>query len=360
MPAFPIKTSVTIIVDGTDISADLSPDLLSFSYGDKADGEADDISITLKDPEARWAGSWTPEANLKLAAYIIAVGGPTPGSLFCGEFYADSFRFSGAPNTVAIRAQSIPLDTPVRRKRKSRAWEKMDLRAIAAQIARENSLELFFDAQDTGQTLDRRDQDHESDLEFITKLAKDAGLSVKIEETRIVIYDKKAYEQKDPVSTLTLKASPILSWEFSSEHSERYKSVTVAYRDPQQKKKKSAASHATETGGTASRNPAVMTYTATDPHAPEAAQEYEEKKRAKSMDEARSMAKAKLRELNQNAVTGSITMVGDPSKAAGEVIALAGFGNFDGNWFIEGATHDVSGSGYTTRLELRKCQREAS
>ena len=353
----PIRTTVTVTADGKDISSDLSPDLLSFSYTDNADGEADEISLTLKDPQAKWAGSWQPEAGLTLTASIIQAGGPHPGTLYCGTFYADSFRFASSPTIASLRAQSIPLNTPIRRKKKSRAWEKKSFRDIASEIAGENGLALVWDAEDAG-SLDRRDQNKESDLEFITHLADEGGMAVKVDDTRLVIYGKEAYEQKDPVDTLTLHVSPLTSWEFSAEHSERYKSVTVTFRDPQKKSKKSAASKSTQAGGAADSNPAVNSYTATDESAGDNAQEYEEKKRARSPDEARRMAEARLRQLNERAVKGSIAMLGDTSKAAGQVIALAGFGAFSGNYIIERATHDVSDSGYTTRLDIRKVQKK--
>ena len=352
----PIRTTVTVTADGKDISSDLSPDLLSFSYTDNADGEADEISLTLKDPQARWAGAWQPEAGLTLEAYVTQQGGPHPGTLHCGTFYADSFRFSSSPTVASLRAQSIPMNTPIRRKKKSRAWEKKSFRDIAAQIAGENGLALVWDAPD-GEALDRRDQNEQSDLEFITRLAEEGGMAVKVDDTRLVIYGKEAYEQKAPADTLTLYVSPLSSWEFSAEHSERYKSVTVKYRDPQKKSRKSAASKSTQEGGAADSNPAVNSYTATDDKAGESAQEYEEKTRAKSPDEARRMAEAKLRQLNERSIRGSISMLGDTSKAAGQVIALAGFGVFSGNWIIERATHDVSGSGYVTRLDIRKVQK---
>ena len=93
----------------------------------------------------------------------------------------------------------------------------------------------------------------------------------------------------------------------------------------------------------AKENPAVLSYTYVDPEAPEDAQEFELKKRVKSQAEAERLAKAKLRELNAKIMTGQVTIVGDPSIAAGVVIAVKGFG---------------SSSGYTTELRLRRVNAE--
>lgn len=106
----------------------------------------------------------------------------------------------------------------------------------------------------------------------------------------------------------------------------------------------------------AKSNPAVLSYTYVDPNAPESAQEFELKKRVKSQAEAERLAKAKLRELNAHVLTGTISMVGNPSITAGSVIQISGFGAFDGKMIVEEARHSVSPSGYTTELRVRAVQ----
>ena len=102
------------------------------------------------------------------------------------------------------------------------------------------------------------------------------------------------------------------------------------------------------------KNPAVMTYTYVDPNADDDGQEYQVKKRATSIDEAKRIAKATLRKLNLRKMTGSLSLVGDTSLVAGVVIKLKGFGSFDGGFIIESASHSVSTSGYVTSLSVRR------
>jgi hypothetical protein len=104
----------------------------------------------------------------------------------------------------------------------------------------------------------------------------------------------------------------------------------------------------------AKSNPAVISYTAVDPDAPENAQEFELKKRVKSQAEAKRLAEAKLRELNAKVMTGSMTLVGSVKACAGTVIEIKGFGSFDGRFVIEEARHSVGSSGYTTDIRLRR------
>lgn len=359
--AQPIQTRLKLLFtpSGKDVTEDILPDLLSFSYSDKETDEADEISITLKDETGKWAANWKPKGGELVAAYIYEGSIEKEKSkLFCGKFYVDSQRVSGSPRTFEIRAVSIPLNKPIRRKIKSRAWEKSDLKKIADKIAKEGNLKLLFDAQENP-SYDRQDQQRESDLKFLGRLCQEAGLSIKVTDEQLVIFDQSAYEGKKPVKTFTLGESPILSWDFEAAQSETYKSVTVSYRNPAVKKKDSAGGYSLDIHGhlitskKKTSNPAVMTYTYTDPLADENGQEYSMKKRAASVDDAKRLARAKLRELNKRSVTGNMTIIGDTSIVAGVVITCKGFGSFDGNFIVEQATHAIS-PGYTTALSLRR------
>lgn len=357
--AQPIQTRLKVLftAKGTDITQSLMPDLLSFSYDDKEKDEADEISITLKDPDGKWASSWKPDGGEIVRAYILK--GTIEGAeqtLYCGRFYVDSLRVSGSPRVFELKAVSIPLNKPIRRKIKSKAWEKVTLKAIAQAIAKDGGLRLLYDAQENP-SYDREDQQRESDLKFLSRLCEDAGLSIKVTDERLVIFDQEYYEKKPAVKTFTLGKSQILSWDFESSQSEKYKSCTVSYRDPKKKKKGSAGGYKLGNSKTAEKkgsNPAVMSYTYTDPDADENGQEYALKKRAKSIDEAKRLAKAKLRQLNMRSVTGNLSIIGDTAMVAGVVIRVVGFGSFDGNFIVEQASHAYNGSGYVTGLSLRR------
>lgn len=373
--SLPIQTRLRLLFSaaGSDVTEDLLPDLLSFSYGDKETNEADEISITLKDPRGKWSGRWKPDGGEVVRAYISqGTTARREATLYCGKFFVDSLRVSGAPRVFELRAVSVPLNKPIRKAVKTRAWEKQDLKSIAAKIASEAGVKLLFDSEECPE-YDRADQSKESDLKFLSRLCEEAGLSLKLTDDQIVIFEQESYESKAPVKTLTLGESAILSWDFESVQSETYKSCLVQYRDPKKKKKGTAGGLPLKNGETASNfgnkqmfdkdghriaarqtNPAVMTYTYVDPDADENGQEYALKKRATSLAEAKRLARAKLRQLNLRRVTGSMTVVGDVSLVAGVVIACKGFGSFDGNFIIEQATHQIGGGGYTTALTLRR------
>ena len=369
----PIQTYLRLLFTeaGTSVTQDILPDLLSFSYDDKETNEADEISLTLKDPTGKWASKWKPDGGEVVRAYIASgtVDGKKGRELFCGKFFVDSLRTSGSPRVFEMRAVSIPLNTPIRRKMVTKAWEKKTLKGIAQEIATAAKVKLLFDSQDNP-SYDRQDQKAESNLRFLSRLCEDAGLSIKVTDSQIVIFDQAFYEKKKPAKTLQLGVSDILSWDFESQQSETYKTCTVSWRDPKKKQKGSSGGYNMDLekgdGGDEPEydmdlqkvkkkvNVAVNTYTYTDPDVEDNGQEYQIKKRVASLDEAKRIAKATLRKLNLRSVTGSLSLVGDTSLVAGVVVELKGFGSFDGRFYIESASHSVSTSGYVTSISVRR------
>ena len=376
MKSGPIETNLRLLLAEKDVSQSLQSDLLSFEFADRENGEADEVSILLKDTDGKWAGTWKPEGGESVKAYL-AKGTTTDqglnrAELYCGRFFVDQMRVMGPPRTFEIRAVSIPLNKPIRKKEKTRAWENQSLKVIAQAIAKEASVELLFESEENP-IYDRVDQSGESDLKFLSRLAEEAGLSIKVTDDQLVIFDQAYFEKQQPTQNLILGQSAILSWSFDNVQSETYRSCTVIYRDPKKKSKTSAGSYTlkerlddegNESSGSLKDklddadskhvNPAVLSYTFVDESVDANGQEYIVKKRVKSISEAKRLARVKLRQLNSRRVRGNLTVVGDVMLVAGIVIECRGFGSFDGNFFIEEASHLVTARGYTTALRLRR------
>lgn len=363
-----LKTRLQIYYETTDITREVSADLLSFSYSDKVEDESDELTLTLKDPSGKWAGSWSPTRGDHVEAFLYT---EDRGSLMTGRMTIDSLTVSGAPRIFELRAVSIPLDNTIRRTAKTRNFETADLKKIAETIAAENSLELLFDSEENP-AYDRVDQRQESDLSFLKRLCDEAGLSVKVSSEKLILFDQASYEKKDPIRTLTLNVSPILSWSFSSQQSQRYRACTVKWRNVQMKTLASAPPEGglqiddsnvqqwwdEYTGqcrkGGQKKVTEYIDYTFEDETVEESGQVFVLKKRCTSLQEAERLARSKLRQLNLRQTTGRISVVGDPFLVAGAVVLVAGFGSFDGKFFIEQADHSYGPGGYVTSLQLRR------
>lgn len=361
----PIETALGLYFTEAekDVWEEISTDLLAFSFSDSETNTADSLSITLKDETGKWAQRWKPDPGERVKASIKKIiDGKVVGTLNCGKFFVDTMKVQGAPRTFEMGAVSIPLNKPIRKLIKSKAWEKTSLKKIASAIAEEADIELLWDSESDPE-YDRVDQKKESDLKMVSRLCDEAGLSIKVTDDKFVIFDQHSYENKKPVKTVTLGESDVLNYSFETSQSDLYKSVTVSYRSPKKKKKGRAGGYTFDlkTGRKVTKkktsNPAVFTYTATDPEADENGQEYYLKSRCTSIDEAKRKATAMLRKLNRRGVTGDLTVVGDVDLVAGAVLEIKGFGIFDGNFIIATAKHDYGTNGYVTSVQLRRVQK---
>lgn len=383
----PLLTTVSVIYTvadkskSADISSDVSNDLLSLTYEDKDGGEADTLSISLKDPDGKWARSWTPSRGDMVE---VTLATQDRGTVSTGKMIIDRLQTSGRPRVFTIDAVSIPMQNSIRRTLKTRAFTKMHLKDIAEQICSDNEIALFWDSaitDDENQLYDKVDQERISDLEFLQRLCKDLGLSLKLSSEKLIIYGQETYEAKAPVAVLVENASWLTSWSFEAQQSERYKACTVRWRDMAQKSKKATS---TGSGGSSNRflkqsssggnrfldksslsggskqkasvgrKAEYHEYTYEDPNVEDSGQIFSLKKRAGSQAEAEKLAKAQLRKLNLRQLTGSLEMVGNPLMAAGNVVALSGFGSFDGNFIITSATHSMGSEGYRTSVQVRR------
>ena len=146
-----------------DVWEEIAPDLLSFSFSDSETNEADSLSITLKDETGKWAKRWNPDPGERVKAYIKQkVNGKISGTLNCGKFFVDTMKVQGAPRIFEMGAVSVPLNKPIRKRIKSKAWEKTTLKKIASVIAEEAKIKLLWDSESDPE-YDRVDQKKESD-----------------------------------------------------------------------------------------------------------------------------------------------------------------------------------------------------
>ena len=324
---------VSIIYEGKNITKDIAPYLLNFTYTDNATGKADDISFTLEDRERLWVGAWCPTKGDKVRCSIIVHDWDNPNqtqSLPCGTFEVDQIECSGPPNQITIKAISTLVSKPMRQEQHTRAWENVKLSTIAGDIAAKNSLSLFWDSTEDP-FFERRDQVEISDLEFFSGLACDYGVGVKVTDTQLVCYNEGEYEERTPVGELHYGDEKLIRWSFSSKAAGVYKAARVQYHDPVRDETFEAEEEDDSVEGSG--------------------RTLEINQKADSFEDAQKIAKEKLRKANEGEITGSLTLMGDLRFVGASNVKVTGFGTFDGSYAIEKATHTISG-GYTTKLDL--------
>ena len=325
------RTHINILYQGKDITKDLAPSLLSFTFTDNAKDTADDISITLEDRTGLWLHDWTPSKGDVITASIIHHDGAKTQSLPCGSFSIDQIEYSYPPAVLSIKAVSSSVKKSASQVKKSRSWENVSLREICSDIAAGNNLALMMDTS-ADAYFERIDQIQQSDLEFLRELCSDHGQAVKIQEGRIVIYDLEDYEAKAPVLTLEITDKRLLSFKFTSKSAKVVRSVKVRGHNPI-KDETYEGEYLDDLEEGSERYEEAVEY-------------------LESQSEAETTAKERCIESNRKEITGSVSLMGDVSLSAGVMIDCVDFGQFSGKHFVNKASHKVDRSGYVVSLEL--------
>lgn len=325
-----------IIYGKKDITEDISPFLKSFTYNDVMSGEADDVNITLEDREELWQNAWLPQKGDTLKISILTKNwfyqDELEKELKLGSFEIDEIEISSPPNEVKIKGISIPDNAKIKGEDKNRSWEKTKLSVIALDIANGADMELFYDTAENP-TLDRVEQVEQSDLAFLMKICKDAGLALKISDNKIIIFDEEKYEQAEPVKDIEKGGAAYLkSYSLRSKTCDVYAGCRVKYKN--------------------AKNKELIEFTHKIPG--KSGKILQVNEEVANYSEAEKLAKKKLREKNKEEITVTMQIMGDFSLAAGLTINLKKFNVFDGKYIIDKATHSIGG-GYTTTLDLRRC-----
>ena len=253
--------------------------------------------------------------------------------LNCGTFELDSVDASGPPTKITLKGTSIPYTSTMRTAKKNRAWENCNLKMIAEQIGKEAGLSVMYLAANNPK-YKRKEQVQKSDIAFLQKLCKAAGLALKVTIMTVVIYDAAEYDSKPAIKTIKYGGKDYISYKLgTSLHDTAYTSCHVSYTDPD------------------SKETIESTYTPDSKDGTGQVLEVNEK--VSSTEEAYELAKKRLREKNTQQFTASFTMVGDVQLVAGATVKLKGFQIFDRKYKITKATHKLTG-GYTTDIELKQ------
>lgn len=342
------RTAVKLYFKGTDISKNLAKYLLSLSFTDKEEDGTDDISISLDDRDGEWIKDWlnTQKGGAKekrafkgteIHALVIQKNPYSDGKdkvLDCGVFEIDSVDYEGPPQKLTIKATSISYKSKLRQTKYNKTWENTTLKNIAQKIAKRSGMKITY-LSSCNPAYKRREQRNMTDIAFLKRLCKRAGISLKITSKTIVLFDAADFEKKQEVKKIKAGKGNIISYRFSTKTADAsYSSCHVVYTDPETKKKIEA------------------TYKPANANSD--GQTLEIKQKVTSVAEAKELARKLLRARNKKETTAEFTLVGDVDYVAGITVRVYGFGEFNGRYIVEQAMHNITG-GYKVQIKLRSC-----
>jgi phage protein D len=163
-----------ITLEGKDLTSSIEPRLQSLSITECRQDEADSLDITLDDHDGRLA---IPKRGALLEVSIGWLGSPLTNK---GKFTVNEVEHAGAPDTITIRARSASM-TKGMGERQEKSWHGKTIAAIVGAIAAKHSLKPAVNATLGKTVIPHIDQTNESDMSFLTRLAKryDAVMTVK-------------------------------------------------------------------------------------------------------------------------------------------------------------------------------------
>lgn len=299
-----------------------------------------ETSSTVKEAgssEKKQSGGSSSGASPKLvSAVLVQKNWNDTGkdlTLDMGTFEIDSVDMSGPPDKVTVKSTSIPYTSKLRMEKKNKAWEKISLKGIGQEIAGKNGLKLMYEASENP-TYKRKEQVQTSDIKFLQNLCHAAGMALKVTTLTIVIYDAAEYDKKPAVRTFKKGSGDIISYKMGTKLTDTaYTSCHVSYTDPDSKE--------------------TIEYTYTPDSSTGTGQVLEINEKVRNTEEAKTLAKKRLREKNTQEYTASLKVVGDVSLVAGMTVKLKGFQKFDRKYKVTQAKHSLTG-GYTVDLSLKQ------
>lgn len=307
-----------------------------FVYTDAASGQSDSMSVTMHDIGKEWMGSLMPRKGAEFGAEILLTNWGSEGesSFGCGTFVLDDISFSGRPVQCTLKGVSIPAMEDFKALPNTATWEKTTIQDIASQIAGKAGVSLYYDADPV--RIAEIEQCRQPDSAFLYSLCEKYGLSMKVYNHKIVIFDTVKYEEKDPVAELAeggdgINETGLLSWSYNTTVDGTYTGVNLDYTDPD----------ADDAINVMMGSPGRM---------------YEINAQASGRYDAELQAAAKVNAANRSVETMEITIKADTRIVASHCVQVSGLGKIDGKYYVDQIRHSIGSSGYRMELSIHKVQ----
>ncbi|PKM72857.1 MAG: hypothetical protein CVU91_07465 [Firmicutes bacterium HGW-Firmicutes-16] len=323
------SAKVEITYNGQNITIPMGQFATSFSYTDNASGESDGIDINIQDSKKDWMNGM-PTKGATIAAVLKVNDWTKAGDnrrLNCGTFILDDFSFSGPPTTGTISGVSVPAASAFKERKLTKTWEAVTIAEIAKTIAAAASIGLVFDTAASFK-IAAIEQSKQTDCEFLCKLCETYGLSMKVYNSKIIIFDRETYKAKAYAGRID--ASDMESWSWKTTLAGTYTGGALTYTDPSTEKE------ITFTTGAGSR---VL----------------ECAEKADNAADAERILLAAINNANHGSTSMSVSTMGEVKYVAGQTVQITGLGKCNGKYYIDKVTHDLGG-GYKSSYDLSRVE----
>ena len=212
-----------VIADGVDVTGNVQDRLVSLAITDEAGQKSDMAEITLDDRDHAIA---LPPRGAKLQ---IALGF-TGDLVQMGTFVVDEISGQMAPGTLTISAKAADMLGSIRA-RKTRNWSDVTLEEIVSTIAGEHGLEPAISDTLKAVSYGYLAQTAESDLNVLTRLAKDLDAIAKPASGYLVVTKRGEGKAADGTTlpVLTVHQTQVKGGSWSISGRRRYGSAAAEW-----------------------------------------------------------------------------------------------------------------------------------
>lgn len=314
-----------LVVGGKNITRTVNSRLISLSLAESRGDEADQLDIEIDDSDGKM------HLPAKGEALELRLGWLGWGLVDKGQYLVDEIEHSGAPDRISIRARAADMKRQLRQ-RAEHSYHQTTLGQIVRALAARNGLQAKVDASLDAVRVEHVDQTHESDLHFLTRLARqyDAVATVKKGKLIVIPINGGKSAGGEPLEGWTLTRQDGDQHRYHSAERNAYSGVRADWTDKRAAQKKSV--HV----GTEGNEKRLK-----DSYASEA--------------DALAAARAEMGRIERGKATMELTLaLGQPALMPQTPVRLAGFkSEIDATaWIVKKITHSLGDGGYTSRLEL--------
>jgi hypothetical protein len=373
----PRRSFLGVEIDGTDISKAVSDVILDFTYTDRASGESDSIDLNVTDRDGKFIDAWYPMQGAEAVSFRAKIHGENwnregdSDELDTGKFKIDLCGLSGPPDKFNIKAVSVPVSSSLKREEKTAKWEEATLQEIAKTIADNAGIQLLYEVE-SNIKFDRVDQLQQADMSFLMDLCTRYGVSLKVTDEKMVLFEESVYEGKPPVDTFEKSeiGSRIIDYSFEQNTNDTVKKVELFYKDP--KSGTVAQGEFIPTNPPATGQKLVLNERPGDLRGDNFRNGIDDgfgiaggtfdtgmhpfkdiladfnRPRADATDNANIICRARCREKNKNEWTCTLKMVGNVKIVGGVTINMTNWGKYSGKYMVDTAVHKTGGRYFTT------------
>lgn len=209
-----------IRADGGDATAAIADRLISLTLDDGDGMEADTLELVLDNRDRRVD---EPATGARLDVALGFAGAPL---VAMGLYTVNAVAGEGPLETLTIRAEAADLAGPIRSPR-TETWEATTLPAIVERIAARAGLAPFVSPRLRDVAIPYEAQTAESDLHFLTRLARRFDAIAKPAGGRLVVAGRA--EGTGPA--LLVARAEAVSWSWEAGARERYARVEARWAD---------------------------------------------------------------------------------------------------------------------------------